>query len=86
MKFVRIDTNDGETRWLNLETVSRVTRACDAHGEIVLVIMFADSSSGGTTLRIPGNTPVDQAAIDRFLTELDALVVEEEPTLTPSGA
>lgn len=88
MSFVRIDTNDGETRWLNLANISRVTRAADANDETVLIVMFADGKTE-STLRIRGDNPVDLAAIDKLIMDLDARCQEQSasaPVLTPARA
>ena len=62
MNFVRITTSDEDTRWINLNLVSRVTIETDQSGVEVLVAVFADGSAEDS-FRIRGTDEVNKAAI-----------------------
>lgn len=72
MKFVRIDTSDGETRWINLAQVSRVTRGTDDSGTPLLVVLLADGNPD-LALRIHGTDEKNRRAIRGMLATLDRL-------------
>ena len=62
-----------EDRWVNLQTVSRVTYvAADESGEPLLTIFF-DCDDPDCTLRISGREPVDREAIRTVMAEMEAL-------------
>ncbi|MFY9251999.1 MAG: hypothetical protein WAO83_00990 [Fuerstiella sp.] len=65
MSFVRIETSDNDTRWINLLQVSRVTFGRDESGVDVLVAVFADGNVGDC-LKIRGTDEVNRAAILEF--------------------
>lgn len=65
MSFVRIETSDRDTRWINLDLVSRVTLGTDEAGTEVLVAMFADGDVGDS-LKIRGTDEMNKAAILEF--------------------
>ena len=68
-KVVKITTNDGETRWLNLKMMTRATMAKEAEtGRAIMVLMFADAES---RLVIRAEDDVNQKAIDRILRALE---------------
>lgn len=72
MKFVKVDTSDGETRWINLAQVSRVTRGTDDSGSPLLVVLLADGNPD-LALRIHGTDEKNRRAIRGIMTKLDRL-------------
>jgi hypothetical protein len=70
MYFVKLRTSDGETRWVNLERVSRATLARDVRGDPILTVRFADGGDEDR-LQIPGHEAADREAIDLLTAELD---------------
>jgi hypothetical protein len=76
MHYVKIETSAGETRWINLARVSRVTTVKETGSdEEILVLMFADGSSD-CTLRLHADDERDRAAITVLRANLDALAAE----------
>jgi hypothetical protein len=74
MHYVKITTNDDETRWINLTQVCRFTLATDAaRGFPVLAIMFAHGAPDEKLL-INGNNETDRKAIETVTKELESLV------------
>ncbi len=74
MHYVKIDTSDGEARWLNLAQVSRVTSTAEVgSGEEILVVIFADPCTD-VTLKLHASNDQDRAAIQVLKAHLDALV------------
>lgn len=65
MSFVKIETSDQDTRWINLELISRVTIGKDESGVELLVAVFADGDAGDS-LRIRGTDDVNKEAILKF--------------------
>ena len=80
MRYIRLVTSDGESRWINLAQVSRVTLAAgeSARGGSVLAIFFADACPDGK-LEIHGNTAENRQAIEKLTQALDALSDQREP-------
>lgn len=73
MQYVKLETSDGETRWINLAQVSRVTSVMEASRRAkVIVVMFGDAR-GETALRLCGDNDQDRAAIEVLEASLDAL-------------
>lgn len=73
MHYVRIDTDDGETRWINLAQVSRITLAKEApSGNPILVITFADTALQAR-LSIQATSSANRKAIDTLTSAADAL-------------
>jgi hypothetical protein len=73
LHYVKLETADGETRWINLAQVSRVTSAMEARRRAkVVVVMFADAR-GETALKLCGDNDQDRAAIEVLEKSLDAL-------------
>lgn len=73
MQYVRIDTDDGEVRWINLDQISRVTLAKEAPtGNPILVITFADTSPQAR-LTIQATSDANRKAIDKITSAVDAL-------------
>lgn len=70
MNFVKIITSDGETRWINLAQVSRVTTATESQDEPLLAVMFADANPEAV-LKIHGTDDVNREAIRKFTTALN---------------
>ncbi len=74
MHYVKIQTSDDETRWINLNQVCRFTLAKDdVRGFPVLAIVFADGSLDAK-LVINGSNEIDRKAIETITTELDKIV------------
>jgi len=73
MQYVKLVTDDQETRWINLASIARVTRTRSATtGKLILVVMFRPG--GGTQdFKIEGDSPENTAAIDTLCNALDAL-------------
>ncbi|HRQ76699.1 MAG TPA: hypothetical protein PK098_12345 [Phycisphaerales bacterium] len=73
MNYIKITTSEGETRWINLAQVSRVTLATQASsGKPLLVIIFADGEEDGR-LTIHGSDAKNLAAIKSLTAYLDEL-------------
>ncbi len=72
MHFVKIQTSDNETRWINLEQVSRVTLGADDSGEPILAVVFADGNPD-LSLKLHGSDHVNRAAIGCLTAGLDAV-------------
>ena len=62
MQFVKVETSDQDTRWINLSLVSRVTIGTDESGVEVLVAVFADGDVADS-LKIRATDDVNKAAI-----------------------
>jgi hypothetical protein len=72
MHFIKLSTSDGETRWINLEAVSRVTFGHDAPREEEFVaIIFGDGEEARLTIH--GNTVENRQAITDLRMSLDEL-------------
>lgn len=71
MHFIKMITSDNETRWINLDQVSRVTLTEDA-GSMLLVLMFADGDPENC-LKIRGSDKVNRVAIDTLTLALNEL-------------
>lgn len=65
MQFVRLDTSDNVTRWINLNQISRVTVGTEESGTEVLVAIFADGDVSDS-LRILGTDDLNRESIRRF--------------------
>ncbi len=74
MHYVKISTNDGETRWINLAQVSRFTMATDQHEGLILVIVFADASSENK-LEIRATDETNRKAIAELTSCLDSVAI-----------
>lgn len=73
MRYVKIETSDGETRWINLAQVSRVTSAVETGtGDEILVVIFADPEPD-LTLRIHAKNEKDREAVRVLEASLDEL-------------
>jgi hypothetical protein len=71
--YVKLETSDGETRWINLAQVSRVTSVMEANRRVkVVVVMFGDARSE-TAFKLCGDNDQDRAAIKVLEASLDAL-------------
>lgn len=70
MSFVKLDTSDGDTRWINLSQLSRVTLGCDSDNTELLVAIFADGHVEDR-LQIRGTDDLNREAICRFLRALN---------------
>lgn len=68
--FVRITSSDGETRWINLDRITRATLAVDAHGEPLLVLLFGEHDAS-ERLQLRGQDETDRHAIEAITCELD---------------
>ncbi len=62
MSFVRIETSGEDTRWINVNRISRVTIGQDEAGVEVLVAVFADGDVSDC-LRIRGTDAVNKEEI-----------------------
>ena len=72
MKLIKLRTSDGDTRWVNLDLVRRVTLAEQSSGEPVLAVIFDDGATEAD-LRILGATEENRAAIHQLTAILDEL-------------
>lgn len=72
MNFVKIETSDNETRWINLDHISRVTLATQTGGMPLLVIFFADGNRD-CSWKIDGSDPINKKAIDHFVAHLNSV-------------
>lgn len=70
--YIKLETSDGETRWINLDRVRRVTLAEEAVGEELMVIVFDE---GNTTdeVRIHGSDEKNREVIQKVKSRLDEL-------------
>lgn len=73
MNYFKLETSDGEIRWVNLNLISRVTlvQAPDASCPL-LVITFADAHSEAR-VQIRGDTEQNGHAIRRLCDKLDSI-------------
>ena len=62
MSFVKIETSDEDTRWINLSLISRVTVGKDETGVVVMIAVFADGDVDDA-LTIRGTDDVNHKAI-----------------------
>lgn len=65
MFFVKLETSDDDTRWINLDQLSRVTLGKDELGIEVLTAVFADGHVEDR-LQIRGTDEINVEAIRRF--------------------
>lgn len=70
MRFVRIDTDDHDTRWVNLQQISRVTVGNDESNHPFLIAMFSDGSVDNG-LKIVGRSETNRTAIKALETALN---------------
>lgn len=71
MKFIKVQTSEGETRWINLDLVSRVTLATESgRAQPLMVITFADACPEAR-VQIRGGNEVDDKAIRQLTKALD---------------
>lgn len=70
--YVKLCTSDGETRWVNLAQVSRVTMASVSADEPLLVVFFADADPE-SKLEIRGSDEANRQAIANLTARLDEL-------------
>ncbi|MFO0827652.1 MAG: hypothetical protein U0572_05830 [Phycisphaerales bacterium] len=68
VRFIQVETKNGETRWINLERVNRVSLATDADGDQILAFMFAD----GDKVTIHGRDALSQELIRRVLARIES--------------
>lgn len=76
MHYIHIETTDGESRWLNLAQVSRVTSAFETGTDIEIIVVFFADGEAESTLRLRGSTDQDRAAIQVLKSHLEALTRE----------
>ncbi len=84
MKFVKIDTSDGESRWINLAQVSRVTKGTDDYGAPLLVVLLS-SGDPDLALRIHGTDEKNRRAIRVITTQLDRLAGSKPASPRPAS-
>jgi len=72
MRYIRIETDDHETRWINLDQVARVTLARHTSNGHPILVMFFASDQDECTLKIDGATSKNAAAIKALIAALDA--------------
>ena len=72
MRIIKLHTSDGDTRWINLDLVRRVTLAEESTGEPILAIIYDDGSTEAD-LRILGSTDENKKAIHQITAVLDEL-------------
>ena len=78
MHFVKVETSDEDTRWINLDLVSRITIGDDESGVETMVILFADGDVGNS-LTIRATDEVNQLAILELVRELNHCCNEPSP-------
>ncbi|MBS0196439.1 MAG: hypothetical protein JSR77_06755 [Planctomycetes bacterium] len=66
--MIKINSPNGEQRWINLDRVTRVSLATDESGDPVLVFCFDQNDQ----VRIHGTDPENRALIHRIATTLNA--------------
>lgn len=72
MEFIKFETSDGETRWINLSQVARATLGHEAStGESILALTFT-AATGEAPLRIHGTDDINRATIDHIMQALDS--------------
>ncbi|MEM7227717.1 MAG: hypothetical protein AAF432_02775 [Planctomycetota bacterium] len=76
MKYVRVETDDQEVRWINLSQISRVTMATSATTDDPLLVVFFADGQAETKFEIDGHSDLNRSAINRVTTVLDRLAVE----------
>jgi hypothetical protein len=79
MRYIRLETSDQDTRWINLEQVCRVTRGIESPGVPIVAIIFADGNVDDC-LKIRGTDEINKKAISQLVGALDRLSCEEEAT------
>ena len=75
MNYIKITTSDGDTRWLNLAHISRVTLGRETNGTPILAIFFQETQPQAV-LKIHGTDAVNQQAIDSLIEVLDRHALE----------
>jgi len=71
MNFMKLQTSDGDTRWINLDLVSRVTTGVEPAGDPFVAVIFADGAVD-ESLIIHGTDEKNREAIDALTKCLDA--------------
>jgi len=71
MRYIRIET-DEETRWINLEQVTRATLARHGSAGTEMLVLYFASSMDECTLKIDGTSKKNAAAIKVLAAALDA--------------
>jgi len=71
MTFVKLQMSDGDTRWINLDLVSRVTSGTEPSGDPFVAVIFADGNAD-ESLIIHGTDQKNREAIDALKKCLDA--------------
>ena len=76
MSFIKIETSEGDSRWINLDHVVRATLAHEAvSGEVLLALTFS-TDHGRPTLNIHGTDDINRSAIDQIIHALESRTVE----------
>lgn len=68
-QFMKITTNTGEQRWINLDRVTRVSMAMDSAGDPVLVFCF----DGQDCVKVHGTDEDSRILIRRIASSLDGV-------------
>ncbi len=77
MHFIKLQTSDQDTRWINLQQVSRVTTGTEAADVPFVAILFGDATTG-ESLKIRGDDEINRHAIEKLIAALDVLAGEIE--------
>ena len=78
MSMIRLDGEDGAVRYLNMDSICRVTRFDD--GPVPVLTIFMRQSCGGEgNLRLRGDKPAMNRAIEEFTERLDSLTIRTSP-------
>ena len=83
--IMKLHTSGNEERWVNLQTVSRVTHVADDGTGVPLLTLFFDCDDPECTLRISGREPLDREAIRTVVAEMEALASGRLKPLTAKG-
>ena len=70
--YIKLETSDGEVRWINLDRVRRVTLAEETVGESLLVIVF-DEGDASDEVRIHGSDDKNRQVIQQVISKMDEL-------------
>jgi hypothetical protein len=70
--YIKLETSDGEVRWINLDRVRRVTLAEETVGGPLMVIVF-DEGDASDEVRIHGSDDQNRQVIQKVISRLDEL-------------
>ena len=74
MHYIKLETDDDTTRWINLASVCRVTLSTESPGdEPICIVIFRSDENVEARVKIQGNSEQNRRTIEQLTTRLDRL-------------